>query len=100
MSNYSTFSPYKETPINSYYLDLWVPRQLPIDPEDTLLEIPSQFEHRPDLLAYEAYGDARLWWVFAVRNPTVLKDPIYDLVSGVKIYIPKKQTVLNTLGAV
>jgi len=65
---------------------------------DVLVELPSQFEHRPDLLANEAYGDPRLWWVFAIRNPSVIKDPIYDLVSGVKIYIPQKQALLTVLG--
>jgi hypothetical protein len=37
--------------------------------------------------------------VFAIRNPSVIKDPIYDLVSGIKIYIPQKQKLLAVLGS-
>lgn len=101
MSNivYSEFSPYRKTQITGNYLDIWDAREVFAYPDDVLVELPSQFEHRPDLLAYEAYGDVNLWWVFAVRNPSVIKDPIYDLVAGVKIYIPKKQELLRNLGA-
>lgn len=95
--DFTSYSPYAETDVTSFYLDVWNPRNVPILDDDVMVELPSQFEHRPDLLAYEAYGDSRLWWVFAVRNPSVLKDPIYDLVSGVKIYIPQKQTLLTAL---
>jgi len=97
-NDFSTYSPYKETSYNGYYLDIWTPRLIPILSNDVLIDLPSQFEFRPDLLSYEAYGDARLWWVFAMRNPGIIKDPIYDLVAGVKIYIPQKQQLLNALG--
>jgi hypothetical protein len=99
LNNYSEYSPYKETPFNGYYLDVWTPRQVPALDDDVMVELPSQYQHRPDLLANDAYGDPRLWWVFAIRNPSVIKDPIYDLVSGIKIYIPQKQKLLAVLGS-
>jgi len=98
-SQYSNYSPYKNTAFNGYYLDVWTPRPVPSTSDDVMVEVPSQYQHRPDLLANDAYGDPRLWWVFAVRNPNVIKDPIYDLVSGLKIYIPQKQKLLSVLGA-
>jgi hypothetical protein len=98
INGYSHNSPYKDTPVNNNFLDIYVPRNVPSLADDVLIEVPSQFENRPDLLAFEAYGDAGLWWVFAVRNPSVIKDPIYDLVSGVRIYIPQKQALLSMLG--
>jgi hypothetical protein len=98
MAYYSNYSPYKETPIKGNYLDVWTARTVPISEDDVLVDLPSQYEFRPDMLAFDAYGDPRLWWVFAVRNPSVIKDPIYDLVSGVKIYIPQKQSLLSSLG--
>lgn len=98
INEYSSFSPYKETTYNGYYLDVWTPREIGVYESDIMVEVPSQYEHRPDLLSYDAYGDPRLWWVFAVRNPSIIKDPIYDLVSGVKIFIPQKQQLLNLLG--
>jgi hypothetical protein len=99
MIEFSTLSPYKETPFNGYYLDIWTPRVVPAFDNDVLVELPSQYEYRPDLLANDAYGDPRLWWVFAVRNPAIIKDPIYDLVSGLSLYIPQKQQLLASLGA-
>ena len=98
INEYTQYSPYKDTPVVNRYLDIWVPREFPFYDEDVMVDLPSQYEHRPDLLANDAYGDPRLWWVFAIRNPSVIKDPIYDLVAGVKIYIPQKQQLLNTLG--
>lgn len=97
---YSQLSPYAETPLENGYLGVYVPRAVPSEPTDSKIEVPSQYEHRPDLLAYDAYGDARLWWVFAVRNPEVIKDPIYDLKSGMSIYIPKKAELLSSLGSI
>ena len=54
--------------------------------------------HRPDLLAFDLYGDVGYWWVFAVRNKSILKDPIYDLVPGRTIYIPQAETIRSALG--
>lgn len=97
MNNYSEFSPYRKTEITGFYLDMYKPREVPVLANDVEIELPSQYHHRPDLLAFDAYGDSRLWWVFAVRNPSVIKDPIYDLVSGVKLYIPQKQALLTAM---
>jgi hypothetical protein len=49
-------------------------------------------------LAFDLYGDANLWWVFAARNPNVIRDPIFDFLPGVRIYIPKKTTIDRDLG--
>lgn len=97
---YGNYSPYAETQVTGNYLDVWTPRDVPALEGDVLVEVPNQYTHRPDLMAFDAYGDARLWWVFAVRNPSVIKDPIYDLVPGIQIYIPQKATLLSSLGSV
>ena len=57
-----------------------------------------QYENRPDLLAYDLYGDVNLWWVFAVRNKDVIKDPVYDMVAGVTIRLPQMTTLKQSLG--
>ncbi len=89
-------SPYATTPtVNRFitYMDVW--DYITINPtdDDELLAVPPKFNQRPDLLAYEYYNDARLWWVFAVRNPNVLIDPVYDLVTGAEIYIPSRTSL-------
>lgn len=53
------------------------------------------YDERPDLLAYKLYGSVRYWWVFAMRNPDILKDPIRDFKAGVKIVLPAEETVKN-----
>jgi len=63
-----------------------------------LFELTATYEHRPDLLAYDLYKDHKLWWVFAVRNRSVIKDPVFDMVAGVKIYLPKASTLQRVIG--
>jgi hypothetical protein len=36
--------------------------------------------------------------VFAQRNPNRLKDPLFDFVTGVGIYLPKITTLAEALG--
>jgi hypothetical protein len=94
---YSQYSPYFKTTMSNFYLDVLNYRDIPSDPQDVSIQIPSQYEHRPDLLSQDAYGDPRLWWVFAVRNPDVIQDPIYDIVAGLTIYIPQKANVMSVI---
>jgi len=97
-SFYKKNSPYYNTEIVNGYLDLLEIRDLPSEVDDILFEITSTYERRPDLLAYDLYKDSGLWWVFSIRNKKILKDPVYDMVAGRKIYLPKLSTLKNVLG--
>jgi hypothetical protein len=44
------------------------------------------------------YGNTRLWWVFALRNPDILKDPLEDFKSGVVIKLPSPEVVKSLMG--
>jgi hypothetical protein len=98
MSTYSKTSPYFTTQVVNGYLDTLSFRDIPNERDDILFEVTSTYENRPDLLAYDLYKDSKLWWVFAVRNKRLLKDPVYDLKAGVKIYLPKLSTLKRSLG--
>lgn len=98
MVAYSQSSPYSATAQNNLYLELLNIRPVPAESDDFLYTIENQYERRPDLLAYDLYGDAKLWWVFVQRNLEVIKDPIYDFVPGTKIYIPKQSNLRQFLG--
>lgn len=98
MARYSQSSPYKNTKQNNLYLELIEIRPVPAESDDYLYAIESQYTHRPDLLAYDLYGNAKLWWVFVQRNMSVLKDPIYDFKPGTEIYCPKKSNLQKYLG--
>ena len=50
-------------------------RPIPAEPDDVLYTIEPQYTYRPDLLAFDMYGDKNLWWVFSQRNIEKLKDP-------------------------
>lgn len=97
--NYSKSSPYFLTPVNGNYLDIINFRNIPNVSTDPLFSITSQYEYRPDLLAFDLYQDVNFWWVFAVRNKNVLKDPIYDFYAGQQIYLPQPNTLKEVLGS-
>jgi hypothetical protein len=98
-TSYPATSPYYSTDIvNSKFLDVMIDRPIVKEPSDIYWEITLVYEYRPDLLAYDLYSDSRLWWVFASRNPNRLKDPMFDFVTGVGIYLPKADMLKQILG--
>jgi len=96
--NYSKSSPYADTKKFGNFLDIMSYRSIPARPDDVMYTIDRVYKYRPDLLAYDLYGDAALWWVFAVRNPNTLKNPLGDFLPGVSIAIPKQSTIKTALG--
>lgn len=97
-TQYRPSSPYFQTELYGNFLDVMVNRPVTRQADDILYEIDSIYEYRPDLLAFDLYGDSALWWVFAQRNPNTLVDPLMDFRAGVRIYIPKKSTLQSDLG--
>lgn len=97
-SRYGSNSPWYNTKEEKFYLDILKPRPVPVSRTDYTYEIEAKFRHRPDLLAYELYGDPGLWWVFTQRNIEILKDPIYDFESGLVIKIPMRDNLQKYLG--
>lgn len=96
---YTSTSPYYLTDItNGKFLDFMNNRPIPPVSTDLYYTLTPVYNNRPDLLAYDLYGDARLWWVFAARNPNRLKDPLFDFTTGLSIYIPKADYLKQVLG--
>ena len=98
MSRYNNLSPYYSTNQSSGYLDVIEWRSIPVEDDDILFTLTKSYEHRPDLLAYDLYGDVGLWWVFSVRNSSKIKDPVFDMLAGTAIYIPKLSSIKTSLG--
>jgi hypothetical protein len=97
--SYPATSPYYSTRVvNQQYLDVMANRPIGGDATDVHWAITTTYNLRPDLLASDLYGDSRLWWVFAQRNPNTLKDPLNDFVTGTYIYISKHDTIKQALG--
>ena len=98
MSTYSKTSFYNGTGTWGPFLDIWEGKTIPADVTDALYQIDSAYNQRPDLLAYDMYQDSNLWWVFAIRNPDVLVDPLMSFRTGTIIYVPTKAVVTAALG--
>jgi len=98
MATYRATSAYKGTEISDYYLDVRLDRPIPKSADDILFTINETYSNRPDLLAYDLYDHADLWWVFAQRNPNVLVNPLLDFKTGTVIFLPKLSTLKTVLG--
>ncbi len=99
---YNKSSPYFNTSQKNdlvRYLDFMEYRDIAADDNDQELIVSTKFHQRPDLLSNDLYGTPDLWWIFVVRNPDQMVDPIYDLVSGLELYVPTKQRALSLIGA-
>lgn len=92
---YTPSSIYHVTPVRNNFLDLYIP---PIEPnfdQTTDYVIDQKYNRRPDLLAYDLYNDAKYWWIFALYNRDILKDPLFDFVTGLTIVIPSNLTTIG-----
>ena len=98
MANYTSTSPYFETGYSQFFLDVMVNRPIPKETDDISFTINTTYQYRPDLLAFDLYGDAGLWWVFYQRNPNTLQAPPMDFAVGTLIYLPKLTTLKTALG--
>lgn len=97
-AKYSKSSAYNLTGLKDHYLDVMVNRPVPKLDSDVKFKITQTYDKRPDLLAFDLYQDAELWWVFAQRNPDVLKNPLVDFSVGTEIRIPTIDTLRDVLG--
>lgn len=98
MANYTSTSPYFETGYSQFFLETMVNRPIPKENDDLSFTINTTYQYRPDLLAFDLYGDAGLWWVFYQRNPNTLQAPPMDFAVGTQIYLPKLTTLKTALG--
>ena len=98
MAVYNNTSPWANTAQNNFYLELLDIRPVPSEADDLRYVIENQYKNRPDLLAFDLYESAALWWVFYQRNPNTLQAPPLDFVAGTTIYLPKITTLKSVLG--
>lgn len=65
------------------------------DSTDTFTALSQRYVDRWDLLAYDLYGDARLWWVIPEVNAVI--DPSLGPSLGQTVRIPTRTRVLGTV---
>lgn len=88
----------RNTPTYDKFLDITVFPKIRKSVNDKTYIIEQQYDGRPDLLANELYNNSRLWWVFALRNPDQLVDPLGDFKAGVEIKLPGTETISQLTG--
>jgi hypothetical protein len=98
MAIYDATSPYYLTGLDQFYLDVMVNRPIPQLSDDQVWVITQAYQYRPDLLAFDLYQNAGLWWVFYQRNPNTLTAPPLDFAADTRIYLPKITTLKSVLG--
>ena len=98
MAQYDATSHYYQTGYSQFFLETMVNRPIPKENDDLTFTINVTYQYRPDLLAFDLYGNAGLWWVFYQRNPNTLQAPPLDFAVGTLIYLPKITTLKTALG--
>ena len=95
---YAASSPYADTPQTSWYLGPIALRNIPAHSSDIPITVNAKYEARPDLMSYDFYGTPAYWWVFMLRNIDIIRDPIWDLKSGMQIVVPSAERIKTLLG--
>ena len=96
--NYSNASPYAGTSQAEWHIGRYQHRKIFPAGDDEYMTVEPKYHNRPDLLAYDLYGNPQYWWVFCARNMDSIRDPIWDFVSGLEIVVPSKKNLKATLG--
>jgi hypothetical protein len=92
-TTYQPYSVYYYTPQTSTYLGIWTPPNISRSTTDVQIQLTPRYNNRPDLLSNDLYGTPRLWWTFAMLNPDIIKDPVYDMQSGIQIWVASQTTM-------
>ena len=94
---YSTDSNLRNTPIESSILGselgLYVPPVDVVPSRTRTMTLDQRYHKRPDLLAYNLYGNSDFWWIFILYNRDIIVDPINDFVQGLTIRVPNSDLV-------
>jgi len=92
---YSNSSQYRNTQFVKDYLDLYEPA-IEINMSATkLITVANKYHMRPDLLAFDLYGDSSLWWVLVIYNRDILFDPFNDLLPGIELRVPNNMASIG-----
>ena len=64
-----------------------------VDNNDIIFTVDAAHEHRTDLISVKFYGTAKYDWV--IEDVNNIRDPIKDVVAGVKLIIPDKTKIYS-----
>lgn len=90
---YKRTSHLRNTQVKNGYADLYVPPLTPDFSRVSEFKITQKYVGRPDLLAYELYGESNFWWIFPLYNKNLIVDPINDFSLDKTILVPSRDFV-------
>lgn len=77
-------------------LGWWERKQLPPDRfTDTIIEVTSEYEKRPDLIANDFYGSSQLMWLVLQYNNIV--DIEEELIKGKQLRLPDQNRLTTSI---
>lgn len=96
---YDSRSFLRDTNFKNFYLDV---ANLPKikKSKGEIVVVPTECEHRIDLFSFQQYGTSRLWWVIALANADIIRDPIWNFKSGLSLFVPRDASILEKLSGV
>ena len=62
-----------------------------------LVQVPPECENRIDLFSYQQYGSSRLWWVIALANADIIRDPTWDFKAGMVVFVPRDEAFISSV---
>jgi len=92
-NSYKRTSHLRQTSIRNGYAALYEPPLVPDFTQTEEFTITQQYVNRPDMLAYELYGESDFWWVFPLYNKNLIVDPINDFTLNKVILVPTRSFV-------
>ena len=60
--------------------------------------ITKKYANRPDLVANDKVGTSELWWVLALSNLEIIKDPLTDFTEGKVIRLISRDRAIKISG--
>lgn len=87
-TNYATFSNMWDTVLN----------KIRLLPYSDIIQVDAQWQYNLPGMAAQYLGSTRRWWVILMYNG--LYDPIDDIVPGIYLKIPDRNSLEDLLGSV
>lgn len=78
--------PLRKDFIGKRYMKTVIYPEIPETLDDIYVE--TEYGDRVDVLAYQFYNDASLWWIITTANPGKLRRDSYACPAGLQIRIP------------
>ena len=93
---YDSKSYLNESRFRGFYLDV---AKLPVvsDLTGNYVVVPAECENRIDLFSYQQYGSSRLWWIIALANADIIRDPTWDFKAGMVVFVPRDEALLSSI---